>query len=40
MPEKSAEELLAELGVEIDEPKAAARSQQEERIIVGDHCGF
>lgn len=35
MPEKTAEELLAELGVEIDEPKAAARSQQEERIIAG-----
>ena len=35
MTDKTAEDLLAELGVEIDTPKAAARSPQEERIIAG-----
>jgi hypothetical protein len=35
MAEKSAAELLEELGVEIDEPKAKSRSPQEERIIAG-----
>ena len=35
MAEKTAEDLLAELGVEIETPKAAPRSAQEERIIAG-----
>lgn len=35
MVEKTAEDLLAELGVEIDTPKATPCSQQEERIIAG-----
>lgn len=35
MAKKTAEGLLAELGVEIDEQKPAARSPQEERIIAG-----
>lgn len=35
MPDKTAEDLLAELGVEIETPKAAPRSAQEERIIAG-----
>jgi hypothetical protein len=35
MAEKTAEDLLAELGVEIETPKAAPRSAREERIIAG-----
>lgn len=35
MADKTAEDLLAELGVEIETPKAVARSPQEERIIAG-----
>ena len=35
MADKTAEDLLAELGVEIETPKAAPRSAQEERIIAG-----
>ncbi len=35
MADKTAEQLLAELGVEIDAPKVVARSPQEERIIAG-----
>lgn len=35
MADKTAEDLLAELGVEIDAPKAASHSPQEERIIAG-----
>lgn len=35
MADKTAEDLLAELGVEIDAPRPAARSPQEERIIAG-----
>lgn len=35
MPDKTAEDLLAELGVEIETPKAAHRSAREERFIAG-----
>ena len=35
MADKTAEDLLAELGVEIEAPKAASRLPQEERIIAG-----
>lgn len=35
MAEKTAEDLLAQLGIEIDTSKAAPRSPQEERIIAG-----